>query len=250
MGLVVGEASISEIDRPSSGPPATASQSTTSCSVGAARAGDRRGAAPASRAAAPSRAPAQLARARARGRVSPSSPGASRISSVPRSSSASTISSRKKGLSGDARHELGADRRDAVAHAEVGLDEAHLLLGGEAAQLDAHHALEKGRNPLVGAGRPARNEDRQRIARLQELAEELEAGRSAHCRPSTTTTSGCDSAIAPSRWRRPARRGRAAELRRPRRVLGCLAVVTSSARRADHRARGVVRATGRRRLAR
>ena len=38
----------------------------------------------------------------------------------------------------DLGDELAAHRRDALAHAEARLDEAHLLLGGEAAQLDLH----------------------------------------------------------------------------------------------------------------
>src|SRR5262249_8961799 len=41
----------------------------------------------------------------------------------------------------DARQELRANRGDAVAHAQPRLDEAHLLLRGESAQLDADEPL-------------------------------------------------------------------------------------------------------------
>ena len=66
----------------------------------------------------------------------------SRISSAPRSSSASTISSRKNGFPPTLRQQVGADLPHAVAHAEARLDEPHLLVGRQAAQLDAHHAFE------------------------------------------------------------------------------------------------------------
>ena len=54
-------------------------------------------------------------------------------------------------VAADLRQEVGAHLPRAVAHAEARLDEAHLLLGRQAAQLDAHDPLEQ----VAARGRPA-----------------------------------------------------------------------------------------------
>ncbi len=75
----------------------------------------------------------------------------------------------------DLRDELAADVGDALAHAEARLDEAHLLLGREAAQLDLDEVREEGRDAVVRPGHEQEEHGR-RVGAAEHLLEELEAG--------------------------------------------------------------------------
>jgi hypothetical protein len=109
----------------------------------------------------------------------------------------------KEGISRDLRHQLAAHGDDPFAHAEAGLDEADLLVGGEASQLDAHDAFEVGREALFRS-RHEQEQDGHPLAPLQELADQLEARACPPIAgPSTTSTSGPARAMLPSKWRTP-----------------------------------------------
>ena len=207
-----------------------ASQSTTACSSRAARGGGRRGAAPASRAARRSRPrPARCARGPRRARPSRSA----RLADLERAPLEQRVDhlEQEERVAADPRQQVGADLPRPVAHAEARLDEAHLLVGSSPRSSMRITPSSTWQHAVVGP-RDEEHEDGQRIARVHDLAEDLEARLVGplhaldHERP----------AAAPGRSRRAGcarRRGWSCGVRaRPRRPPPICRLVASSARRA------------------
>ena len=127
----------------------------------------------------------------------------SRISSVPRSRSASTISSRKNGLPATSETEIGQHFRDAPLHGEARLHETHLLVGAQPFQLDGHDLRDDRRHAVVGAGdEDGQDREGDRGASRASVKSSSPA-RSPHCKPSSTTTTGCRLASVARRYRTP-----------------------------------------------
>jgi hypothetical protein len=59
----------------------------------------------------------------------------------------------EEGVAGGPRYQFGAHLLDAVAHAESGLQQADLLFGRQALQVDAHQTLDVRQDAVLGAGR-------------------------------------------------------------------------------------------------
>ncbi len=189
-------ASGSRMSSLSSGPPATASQFTTSCSAG----GSSRRRSPMSCSSVEGSGSSRSPCARgAPARAAPPGGACSTISSVPRSRSASIISSRKNGLPATRGTSSPQTAATPVAHAEAGLDEAHLLLGAEAAELDPHEPSMNGVTRSSGRVRSSTSTGSRSARCFRSSERSSRLGRSAHWRPSMTTTSGWWRASAPSR---------------------------------------------------